>query len=203
MIAGGLLDAGARVIVSSRKADDVRAAAERAERAGGLPRDPRRHLHAGGGTGARGGCARALRLARHPRQQRRRLLGRADRGVPRVRLGEGARHERGRDLPPHRRAPARVARRGECRGPGAGDQHRLDQRARATADGELQLQREQGRRAHAHPPSRQAPRRRAHHGQRDRPRTVREQNDGLRARQPGDPRAGREQGAARPHRVTR
>src|SRR5487761_2164401 len=71
-------------------------------------------------------------------------------------------------LPISRRPARSAAGGGHARGPGPCDQHRLDRRPADTVGRELQLQRQQGGRAHADPPPRQAAGRRLDHGQRDR-----------------------------------
>ena len=131
MIARGLVQAGARVIVSSRKADDVAGRGRGAHRARRLRGDPRRRLDT---ARARSALARrdprALRGARHPRQQRGRRPGaRRSRSSRRAagrrsctRTCEGVFHLTVALLP-------RAARRGERRGSRARDQHRLDRRA--------------------------------------------------------------------------
>ena len=111
MIATGLLGAGARVVISSRKAEDLEQTAARAFAARRVPRDPGGCLAPRGRRCARRLGAQSLRRPRHPRQQRRRHLGRAARGVPRLGLGPGDPHQRRGHLPSHRRAAPGAAPR--------------------------------------------------------------------------------------------
>ena len=112
------MQAGARVIVSSRKSADVEAAAAELARARRLPRDPRRRLRPGG----RGALAAATRerfdsldiLVNNAGA----VWGAPLEEFPRERLGQGAAHERRGRLPSDRRAASRAARgRGRARDP--------------------------------------------------------------------------------------
>ena len=112
MIARGLVQRGRqgdRLLAQGRRRRRGRRRARGARR---LPGDPGRRLDARGRAGARGGDPRALRRAGHPRQQRRRRVGRAAGGVPRGGWDKVAAYERrGRLSPDRRAAAARCARR--------------------------------------------------------------------------------------------
>ncbi len=82
MIARGLVQGGARVIVSSRKADDVAQTARELAKLGDCEAIPGDVSTPEGAERAGERRAGALPVARHPRQQRRRRMGRAARGVP-------------------------------------------------------------------------------------------------------------------------
>ena len=183
MIARGFVEAGAEVVISSRKADVcARVAAELS-----CARDPRRPVHGGGCRRAGGRGPGAVAAAGRARQQRRGLVGRAARVVSGQRVRQAVGGQRQGCLPAHRRPAAGAARRRERRGPGAGREHRVDRRDPGAVDGRVRLLGVQGRRAHADPYPRPRAGARAHHGQRDRARAVRQQDDGVRARRPGRP----------------
>ena len=114
MISRGLIQAGVKVYISSRKGDVMRRRPRSCRRCRAAPaaspsgrpvpgrrvRPPRRRA-----DGPRAD-------ARHPREQRRRQLGRGLRDLPRRRLGPGARHQRQGRLPPDPGAHARAGRGG-------------------------------------------------------------------------------------------
>ena len=128
MIARGLVQGGARVIVSSRKSADVEAAAQELSALGDCHAIPADISTQQG--------AQALAAATRERFPSLDILvnnagaawGAPLEEFPALGLAEGARHERRRRLSPHRRAAARAARRRQRRGPRARDQHRLHQR---------------------------------------------------------------------------
>ena len=130
MIAAGFLANGAKVYISSRKAEVCDATAARlAEEHSGtcvsIPAD----LATVDGRGRPRRCDRRARAAaRRARQQRRGHLGRAAGAVPRERLGQGHGHERQGRLLPHPAPAAPAGGRREPRFARAGDQHRLDRR---------------------------------------------------------------------------
>ena len=70
-------------------------------------------------------------------------------------------------------------------------------------DRELRVRREQGRRAHAHPPARAPVGARSHHGERDRAGSVPLEDDGVRARRRRRRRDGRGGRSAAAHRPAR
>ena len=184
MIASGLVQAGARVVVSSRNAEDLEVTAAELAAVGDcdpLPAD----LSSPDGAAA---LARAVR----ERFDRLDILvnnAGATWGAPLDEFPasgwdrvihtnvEGVFHLTVALLPALRAAASESQ-------PRTRHQHRFDRRPACADDGELQLQRQQGGGAHAHQAPRQAPRVGAHHGQRDRARPVREQDDSLHARQP-------------------
>ncbi len=178
MIARGLVQAGARVIVSSRKQQDVSEAARRLAELGDCEAIP------GDVSTAEGATVLASTVAdRFPALDILVNNAGATWGAPLEEFPpggwdkvahtnvEGVFHLTVALLPALRAAAREHA--------GAGHQHRLDRRLAHALGGELQLQREQGRRAHAHAPPRQAACPGADHRQRDRAGTVREQDDGV------------------------
>ena len=92
MIATGFAEAGARVYISSRKAEELQATADEIG-AVALPADL---STAEGCSALAADDGRARARAARPGQQRRRGLGRTARGVPRVGLGQGALDQRRR-----------------------------------------------------------------------------------------------------------
>ena len=182
MIARGLVQAGVRVVIASRKAEDLEAAAAELRGSGeceAIPAD----LSTPEGAGALAGAVRARFDALHilvnnsgatwgapleefPASGWDRVIHTNLEGIFQLTVAL---------LPALRAAataddPARVINIGSIDG------------IRVPAGRELQLQREQGRGPHAHPPSRREAGGRAHHGQRDRPGAVPEQDDGVHAR---------------------
>jgi NAD(P)-dependent dehydrogenase (short-subunit alcohol dehydrogenase family) len=114
MIAAGFVAGGAKVYISSRKAETCEATAQRiSQEQGGtciaLPAD----LSRMDGVYSLAERLKALEPARHPGQQRRRRLGRADRVLPRGRLGQGDGHQREGGVLPDP-ATAAAAARGRC-----------------------------------------------------------------------------------------
>ena len=111
MIAAGFLANGAKVYISSRKAEVCDATAARlAETYGGtcvsIPADL---ASTDGATALAAALGEREQQPRRAREQRRRLLGRAAGGVPRERLGQGHGHQREGGLLPHP-GPAAAAR---------------------------------------------------------------------------------------------
>ena len=75
MIATGFVEAGASVIIASRKEASLKEVTDELSAAGRLLVRRRRPLHRGRVPGLRRGGGRALGLARHPREQRRAPTG--------------------------------------------------------------------------------------------------------------------------------
>ncbi len=182
MIARGLVGAGARVIVSSRKSADVEAAAKELSALGdchAIPADISTQEGAQALAAAtrqrfpsldilvnNAGAAWGAPLEEFPAVGWQKVLSTNVEGIFHLTvalLGELRAAASVED-------PARVINIGSINGLQPPDRR------------ELQLQREQGRGAHAHAPPRQAPRVRVHHRQCDRAGTLPDQNDGLRAR---------------------
>ncbi len=118
MVARGLLEAGASVAITSRKAEAVDAAVAELAPFGavwGVPADL---------ATPEGVASFAAAVAeRHERvdllvNKRRRHLGRSDRCVPHLRLGEDPRHQRRGRVRPHPGAAAAAARGSQRRGSG-------------------------------------------------------------------------------------
>ena len=147
-----------------------------------------------------GGRGRAVGQPRHPREQRRRQLGRAAGRAGLEVVAPRARRERGGRVPRHQVPAAAPAAGRHRRGAGARDQHRFGRRHPGARLRDLRLLRVEGGRAPAHPPPRQAPG--AHdHRERHRARPVPVADDA------GHPRGGRrrhgQDDAAQAHRPTR
>ena len=157
------MDAGVKVYISSRKADVVAEVAAELSEEGHVHRRPGRPLHRGGvpAAGRRGGVARGR--PRHPRQQRRRHLGRPAGGLRRGGVRARARTQRQGRLPPDQVPGAAAAEGGVRRGTGPRHQHRVDRRLAGPRARDLLLLGLEGRRAPAHAPPGQAARPR-HHG---------------------------------------
>ena len=106
---------------------------------------------------ARRGRGRAVGQPRHPREQRRRQLGRAAGRAGLEVVAPRARRERGGRVPRHQ-VPAAAAPEGRHRrGAGAGDQHRFGRRHPGARLRDLRLLGVEGGGAPAHPPPGQAP----------------------------------------------
>ena len=89
MFAEGLLGAGARVIISSRRQEQLDEAAEELSGIGPVEAIAADLLHRGGLCGSGRGGRRANRSAGHPGQQRRGHLGSADARSSPTRPGTG------------------------------------------------------------------------------------------------------------------
>ena len=178
MIARGLLEAGARVYISSRKADACAAAERELARYGkvaAIPADLSTEaecLRLAGEIGER------EQLAERAGQQRRCHLGRAARGVPRRGLGQSHRPQPEGAVLPDPGVPAAAGGRRDAGRPGAGHQRRQHRRAPGAAVADLRLLGQQGRAASPDPGAGPRTRPAADHGQRRRPGAVRVQDDG-------------------------
>ena len=93
--------------------------------------------------GARREDGRARGSSRHPGQQCRRRVGRAVRGIPRKRLGQGDGPQRQVALLPDAGAARHAQGTRELRPPEQGHQHHLDRRPAAQSVGNVQLSRVQ------------------------------------------------------------
>ena len=202
MIARGLAQAGARVLIASRDQAELGAAAERLSEFGEVELSP-------ADVSSSEGAAALAQAARERFDKLNILVNNAGTSwhapleefpasgwddVMHTNV-EGMFHLTVGLLP-----ALRAAR--ERRGPGTSDQHRLGRRHPAgPAEGQLQLYRQQGGGAHAHPAPGQAARPRADHGQCDRPGPVPEQADGTRPRRSGHAPGRRAVGASGSARV--
>ncbi len=191
MIAGGLVQAGCRVYITARKAEACDAKAAELSQYGECVSMPLNLADPAAAATARRARERARGPAAHPGEQRGRHLGRAAGGVPAGRVRQALGDQRQGAVPADPAQPAAAAGRGSTRRSGPGHQRRLDRRPRRSQHGDLRLQRHQGRRAHADPAPGEHARARVDHGERDRARPVRQQDDGVRAGQPGHPRGDR------------
>ena len=174
MMARGLLQAGARVVISSRKAD---ACESRRGAVVGVRRrvgDPGRPVTARRVPSTRRpGHRRDGRVA-HTRQQCGRDLGRTAGKLPRLGMGQGARPQRQVAVlaGPGVGAGAATGRHG--RRPGPRHQHRQHRRNSRQPDAHVLLCQQQGGGAPVDPCARARTRTAAHHRQRRRARPVRD-----------------------------
>ena len=142
MIAQGFVESGAKVYISSRKADACDATAAELSKLGHVHLPAAGHLDRRRLQGAGGADLQAGRQARHPGQQCRRSLGRGLRRVPGAWLGQGDEPQRQVALLPDAGAARRADEGGVERGaPRQGDQHLLDRRHHAQPAGDLFLSR--------------------------------------------------------------
>ena len=121
---------------------------------------------------------------RCPLQQRRRILGRANRVVLARRLGQGDERQRARRVLPHPKAAAVASGGCQRRRPEPHHQHRVGEWSHPTQYGHLLVLVVEGGGAHAHSPPRQGVGVGSHHGERHSARPVRLEHDGLRAQRP-------------------
>ena len=151
-IAEALGEAGARVLLTSRKAADLEESAAHLKAEGhrgdlgrrrSQPAERDRPRHAG--------CDGAPRPRRHPRQQRRRHVGRSGRGPSARGLGQGDEPQRALDLPDE---PGDRQAQHDPEEERQDHQHRVDRRPgrqqRRHVDGRLQHEQGGGRQLHAH-----------------------------------------------------
>ena len=163
--------AGARAVyISSRKADACDATARELSSLGDCVSLPADVSDAQGMQSLVAAYGAARVVARHPRQQRRRRLGRRLRHLSREGLGQGRQPQPEDAVLPHPGARRAAAQGGERREAGQGDQHRLDRRHFDQSAGDLFVRRQQGRADPADPAHGAAPGPGPHRRQRDRAR---------------------------------